>query len=131
MPAFDVSINVMSLFAFILVLGIVVDDAIVVGENIHTHQQRHGEGMKGAIEGAREISRPIIFAVLTTMAAFMPMLFVPGPLGKVFMVIPLIVIPCLFFSLVESLMILPAHLSHMSRRKGRGPWRRCHIEPLG
>ena len=124
MPAFDVSINVMSLFAFILVLGIVVDDAIVVGENIHTHQQRHGEGMKGAIEGAREISRPIIFAVLTTMAAFMPMLFVPGPLGKVFMVIPLIVIPCLFFSLVESLMILPAHLSHMSRRKGRGPWRR-------
>ncbi len=124
MPTFDVSINVMSLFAFILVLGIVVDDAIVVGENVHTHQQRHGDAMRGAIEGAREISRPIIFAVLTTMAAFMPMLFVPGPMGKVFMVIPLIVIPCLFFSLVESLMILPAHLSHMSRRKGRGLWRR-------
>ena len=124
MPVFDVSINVMSLFAFILVLGIVVDDAIVVSENIHTHQQRHGEGLKGAIEGASEISTPIIFAVLTTVAAFMPMLFVPGPMGKVFQVIPFIVIPCLLFSLVESLAILPAHLSHLPRRRRKGPWRK-------
>jgi multidrug efflux pump subunit AcrB len=124
MPMLDVSVNVMSLFAFILVLGIVVDDAIVMGENIHTHQQRHGQGLKGAIEGAREISTPIIFAVLTTIAAFTPMLFVPGPMGKVFRVIPLIVIPCLVFSLVESLAILPAHLSHMSRRRRTGPWAR-------
>ncbi len=124
MPVFDVSINVMSLFAFILVLGIVVDDAIVVGENIHTHQEEHGDGLKGAIEGAREISTPIIFAVLTSMAAFLPMLFVPGPMGKVFQVIPLIVIPCLLFSLVESLAILPAHLSHVSRRRKLTPWSR-------
>ncbi len=125
MPMFDVSINMMSLFAFILVLGIVVDDAIVVSENIHTHQERHGQGLKGAIEGAQEIATPIIFAVLTTMAAFLPMMFVPGPMGKIFQVIPLIVIPCLLFSLIESLAILPAHLSHLSRRKAKpGPWRR-------
>jgi multidrug efflux pump subunit AcrB len=125
MPMFDVSINMMSLFAFILVLGIVVDDAIVVSENIHTHQERHGQGLKGAIEGAQEIATPIIFAVLTTMAAFLPMMFVPGPMGKIFQVIPIIVIPCLLFSLVESLVILPAHLSHLSRRRRKpGPWRR-------
>lgn len=125
MPMFDVSINMMSLFAFILVLGIVVDDAIVVSENIHTHQERHGQGLKGAIEGAQEIATPIIFAVLTTMAAFLPMMFVPGPMGKIFQVIPVIVIPCLLFSLVESLVILPSHLSHLSRRRGKpGPWRR-------
>jgi multidrug efflux pump subunit AcrB len=125
MPMFDVSINMMSLFAFILVLGIVVDDAIVVSENIHTHQERHGQGLKGAIEGAQEIATPIIFAVLTTMAAFLPMMFVPGPMGKIFQVIPIIVIPCLLFSLVESLAILPAHLAHLSRRKNKpGPWRR-------
>jgi multidrug efflux pump subunit AcrB len=125
MPMFDVSINMMSLFAFILVLGIVVDDAIVVSENIHTHQERHGQGLKGAIEGAQEIATPIIFAVLTTMAAFLPMMFVPGPMGKIFQVIPIIVIPCLLFSLVESLAILPAHLSHLSRRRRKpGPWRR-------
>lgn len=125
MPMFDVSINMMSLFAFILVLGIVVDDAIVVSENIHTHQERHGQGLKGAIEGAQEIATPIIFAVLTTMAAFLPMMFVPGPMGKIFQVIPIIVIPCLLFSLVESLAILPAHLSHLSRRRKKpGPWRR-------
>ena len=124
MPMFDVSINVMSLFAFILVLGIVVDDAIVVGENIHTHQERHRQGLKGAIDGAREISTPIIFAVLTSVAAFLPMLFVPGPMGKIFQVIPLIVIPCLLFSLVESLAILPAHLSNLSPPRRPGPWRR-------
>jgi multidrug efflux pump subunit AcrB len=125
MPMFDVSFNMMSLFAFILVLGIVVDDAIVVSENIHTHQERHGQGLKGAIEGAQEIATPIIFAVLTTMAAFLPMMFVPGPMGKIFQVIPIIVIPCLLFSLIESLVILPAHLSHLSRRRGKpGPWRR-------
>ena len=124
MPLADVSINVMSLFAFILVLGIVVDDAIVVSENIHTHQERHSQGLRGAIEGAREISTPIIFAVLTSIAAFLPMMFVPGPMGKIFLVIPLIVIPCLFFSLVESLAILPSHLSHLSPPKRRGPWQR-------
>ena len=125
MPGLEVSINEISLFAFILVLGIVVDDAIVVGENIYTHQERHGEGLRGAIEGAHEISTPVIFAVLTSVAAFVPLLLVPGMMGKIFRVIPLVVIPCLLFSLVESLQILPAHLSHMPKRRSRrGLWSR-------
>ena len=109
MPVFDVSINMMSLFAFILVLGIVVDDAIIVGENIFRHQEDHGDGLRGSIEGGQEIAKPVAFAVLTTVAAFMPLGLVPGMMGKMFRVIPLIVIPCLLFSLVESLNILPAH----------------------
>ena len=124
MPGLGLTLNFMSLFAFILVLGIVVDDAIIVGENIYAHQERHGEGLRGSIEGAREIATPVIFAVLTTVAAFMPLLFVPGMMGKVFSVIPLVVVPCLLFSLVESLNILPAHLSHIPARRRAGPWRR-------
>ena len=124
MPTFDVSINMMSLFAFVMVLGIVVDDAIIVGENIFRHQEEHGDGLRGSIEGAQEISKPVVFAVLTTVAAFMPLLFVPGMMGKMFRLIPLIVIPCLLFSLIESLGILPAHLSHMKRPGPPGVWRR-------
>ncbi len=124
MPGFDVSVNVISLFAFILVLGIVVDDAIIVGENIYRHQEAHGEGLRGAIEGAREIGKPVTFAVLTTVAAFMPLMFVPGMMGKFFRAIPLVVIPCLLFSLVESLGILPAHLSHVPKGRAPGRWRR-------
>ena len=124
MPRVDVSINVLSLFGFVLVLGIVVDDAIIVGENIYRHQEEHGDGMRGAIEGAYEIAKPVTFAVLTTVAAFSPLLFVPGVLGKVFRVIPLVVIACLLFSLLESLNILPAHLSHIPKRGRPGPWRR-------
>ena len=120
----DVTVNVMSLFAFILVLGIVVDDAIIVGENIFTHQEARGDGLRESIEGAQDIATPVIFAVLTTVAAFMPLLFVPGIMGKIFRVIPLIVIPCLLFSLVESLQILPAHLAGMTKRRRRGPWAR-------
>ena len=128
MPTLDVSVNLISLFAFIVVLGIVVDDAIVVGENIHTHQHRHRQGLKGSVEGAKEVATPVIFAVLTTVAAFFPLLNVAGTIGKVMRTIPLIVIPCLLFSLVESLLILPAHLSHMrakpDRPAHRWGWRR-------
>ena len=124
MPGLDVTVNVISLFAFILVLGIVVDDAIIVGENVYAHQERHGDGLRGAIEGGREIATPVVFAVLTTVAAFTPLLFVPGLMGKIFRIIPLVVIPCLLFSLVESLWILPAHLSHIPRRRRAGPLRR-------
>ena len=124
MPGLDVTVNIMSLFAFILVLGIVVDDAIIVGENIYAHQEEHGEGLRGSIEGAQEIATPVIFAVLTTVAAFLPLMFVPGMMGKMFRVIPLVVIPCLLFSLVESLNILPAHLSRIPTPRRRGPWRR-------
>ena len=124
MPSLDVSINIMSLFAFVTVLGIVVDDAIIVGENIFRHQEEHGDGLRGSIEGAQEITKPVIFAVLTTVAAFMPLLFVPGMMGKIFRVIPLVVIPCLLFSLIESLGVLPAHLSHLKKQGTPGVWRR-------
>ena len=124
MPSLDISINMMSLFAFVTVLGIVVDDAIIVGENIFRHQEEHGDGLRGSIEGGQEIAKPVIFAVLTTVAAFMPLLFVPGMMGKIFRLIPLIVIPCLLFSLIESLGILPAHLSHMKKSGPPGVWRR-------
>lgn len=112
MPGLDVSVNMISLFAFILTLGIVVDDAIVVGEAVYKHR-KDGMGMlESAIAGAREVASPVIFSVLTTCFAFAPLLFVPGIMGKFFIVIPLIVIPILLISLVESLVILPAHLSH-------------------
>ncbi len=112
MPMIGVSINLLSLFAFILVLGIVVDDAIIVSENIHAHQERETDKLGAAIRGAQEVSKPVIFAVLTTVAAFLPLLTVPGSTGKVLKVIPAVVIPTLLFSLVESLLVLPNHLSH-------------------
>ncbi len=125
MPGLDVTVSVVSTFGFILVLGIVVDDAIMVGENIFRHQEMHGEGLRGSIEGAQEISTPVIFGVLTTVAAFTPMMFVPGMMGKIFIFLPLVVIPCLLFSLVESLNILPAHLSHLKNTtRPPGPLRR-------
>ena len=124
MPSLDLSINMVSCFAFILVLGIVVDDAIIVGENIHRHQERHADSLRGAIEGAREIGKPVVYAVLTTAAAFLPLLFVTGAFGQMFQVVPLVALPCLLFSLVESLGILPAHLAHGRRRGRTGPWRR-------
>lgn len=113
MPGFDVTINLLSLFAFILVLGIVVDDAIVVGENIYSHLERGEKGAEAAINGAKEVAVPVTFAVLTTVAAFSPLLNVSGTFGKFMMVIPIIVIATLLFSLFESLLILPAHLSHL------------------
>jgi multidrug efflux pump subunit AcrB len=124
MPGLDLSINMVSCFAFILVLGIVVDDAIIVGENIYRHQERHGDGLRGAIDGAREIGTPVVYAVLTTVAAFLPLLFVTGAFGQMFQVVPLVVVPCLLFSLLESLGILPAHLAHAVARNRAGHWRR-------
>ena len=124
MAVTGVSVNMVSIFAFILVLGVVVDDAIIVGENIHRHQEEHAAGPRGAVEGAREVSKPVTFAVLTTVAAFMPLLFIPGVFGRIFRIIPLVVIPCLLFSLIESLGILPAHLAHGHRRGPAGVWRR-------
>ncbi len=112
MPWFDQSINMLSLFAFILVLGIVVDDAIVVGESVHHEHERGNAGVAGAVRGVRSVAVPVVFAVLTTVAAFVPMIFLPGSIGKFFAVVPLAVIPALLFSLVESQLVLPAHLSH-------------------
>lgn len=116
MPSLDVSINLISLFAFIVVLGIVVDDAIVVGENIYRHYQMGKEGMTAALDGLREVAVPVTFSVLTTIAAFAPLTMVPGNTGKFMRVIPLVVICTLAFSLLESLFVLPSHLSHLKRR---------------
>ena len=116
-PQMGVTINMISLFAFIVSLGIVVDDAIVVGENIYQHRQLGKSFIDSAIYGAKEISTPVIFSVLTNMVAFSPLYFVPGVMGKVFMNIPVVVISVFAISLIESLLILPAHLSHKNRAK--------------
>ncbi len=113
MQMLGVSINLMSLFGFILAVGIVVDDAIVVGENIYAERERGASGLDAAILGATRITRPVIFAVFTTIVAFLPLLFVPGVMGKILGVIPAVVISVLVLSLIESLLILPFHLSHL------------------
>ena len=119
LPLFDVSINMISLFTFILVLGIVVDDAIVVGENIHIYLKRGLSGVDAALEGAYQVAKPVIFAVLTTMVTFSPMILVEGALGKIWKIIPVVTILVLMFSLIESLTILPAHLAHMKINEGK------------
>lgn len=111
MPYTSISINVISLFAFILVLGIVVDDAIVVGENVY-RRMRLGEHPRiAAPKGTHEVGVVVIFGILTTMMAFTPMLGLSGVSGKIWPNIPLIVIPTLIVSLIQSKLILPAHLS--------------------
>ena len=110
-PLFDVSVNMVSLFAFIVVLGIVVDDAIVVGENVFNELEKGKKPLDAAIRGVREMAMPVTFAIITTVAAFAPLLFVSGQMGKVMRQIPVVVIMVLLMSLVEALLILPAHLS--------------------
>jgi len=113
MPTFDLSINLISLMGFIIVLGIVVDDAIVVGENVHTLQSSGRlSPLRSAVDGTNGVATPVVFGVLTTIAAFAPMFFVPGPMGRVAAVVPAVVTLCLVFSLLESLFVLPSHLGH-------------------
>jgi multidrug efflux pump subunit AcrB len=112
MPLADASINMISLFAFIVCLGIVVDDAIVVGEAVYTKRKQGLPPLEAAIAGVREVAVPVTFAVLTTMVAFAPLLFVPGVAGKFFRLIPIVVISVIVISLIESLLVLPAHLTH-------------------
>ncbi len=112
MPHFGVSLNMISLFAFILVLGIVVDDAIVIGENIFRHREKGADRYSAAVEGTLEVSNPVIFSVLTTMVAFWPLLYGAGAMGKFIRVIPVVVILVLAGSLLEALLILPSHLMH-------------------
>jgi multidrug efflux pump subunit AcrB len=118
-PQLGVTVNMISLFAFIVVLGIVVDDAIVVGENIYEYLERGMRPMDAAVRGVREMAMPVVFAVLTTVAAFAPLLFVSGNMGKVMRQIPIVVISVLLMSLVEALLILPAHLSGRTSPIGR------------
>ncbi len=113
MSVFDISLNIMSAFGFIIVLGIVVDDAIVTGENVYTHLRASDSGLQAAIHGTREVAIPVTFGVLTTAVAFAPLGFLEGRLGTFFAPIAAVVIPVLLFSLIESKFVLPAHLKHI------------------
>jgi multidrug efflux pump subunit AcrB len=113
LPMVGISINMLSMFGFILVLGIVVDDAIVIGESAYAEIQHKGHSLKNVVVGAQKVATPATFGVLTTIAAFAPMLFVGTLFGSFFEAIGWVVILCLIFSLVESKLILPAHLAHM------------------
>ncbi|MFK7930744.1 MAG: efflux RND transporter permease subunit [Myxococcota bacterium] len=114
MPGLDITINMISLFAFIITLGLVVDDAIVIGENVYEKLEQGYAPTRAAILGAREMAVPVTFAILTTIAAFAPMFFVPGTAGKLFRILPGIALAVLMFSLIESFFVLPAHLGHVS-----------------
>lgn len=123
LPFFGITINIVSLFAFILVLGIVVDDAIVTGENIYTHMKRHGNGLKAAIEGTQEVATPVTFGILTTVAAFVPLMLIEGGRSVFFKQLPFVVIPVLLFSLIESKFVLPAHLKYLKPYDHKNPSR--------
>lgn len=113
MPWFDVTANVMSLFGFIIVVGIVVDDAIVTGENIYLKMKSGIKPLEAAIDGTHEVATPVTFGALTTIVAFLPLMFFEGSWGDFAKQVPPIVAPVLFFSLIESKLILPAHLKHL------------------
>lgn len=121
LPMVGVSINMISMFGFLVVLGIVVDDAIVVGENIYEHREREGAGdrLSTAIAAAREMAQPVTFTIVTTIVAFVPLLFIPGTTGKYWKPLPIVVIVVLLVSLVEAFFILPAHLGHSSEERWR------------
>ncbi|PKN41114.1 MAG: AcrB/AcrD/AcrF family protein [Deltaproteobacteria bacterium HGW-Deltaproteobacteria-18] len=120
LPWIGVSINMISMFAFIITLGIVVDDAIVVGENVYQYKEQGLSSLKAATSGTREVVMPVTFSVLTNVVAFVPMLFVPGVLGRVFGVLPAVVVSVFLISLIESLFVLPSHLGHL--KSGGKSW---------
>jgi multidrug efflux pump subunit AcrB len=134
LPWFDVSINMMSLFAFLMILGIVVDDAIVVGENIFIHRRKFGKPhYLAAVDGTREMTKAVVFAGLTTIAAFAPLLFVGGFFGSFMGVIPTIIISVLVLSLIESFFILPSHLNGRMVKSEAKIWgriesKRSHVD---
>ena len=116
MSYFGITMNIVSLFAFLLVLGIVVDDAIVTGENVYTHLRHSENALDAAINGTKEVAVPVTFGILTTIAAFLPLAFVEGARGQIFLQIPVVVVPILIFSLIESKFVLPAHLKNIKLR---------------
>ena len=117
LPFVGGTFNIISLFAFITVLGIVVDDAIVTGENIYSKMRDGMDPLEASIVGTKQIAVPVTFGILTTMVAFFPMTSLgPNRLGYIAAQIPLVVIPVLLFSLIESKLVLPAHLSHLKPR---------------
>lgn len=115
LPLFGISINMVSMFGFLVVLGIVVDDAVVVGENIYEYRQQGYSYMDAAIAGAKDMARPVTFSILTNIIAFVSLLFIPGTTGKFWWPLPAVVIIVLAISLIEALFILQAHLAHSSK----------------
>ncbi len=107
------TVNMISLFGLIMVLGVVVDDAIVVGEAIYVHRKMGKPPLRAALDGVGEVGMPVVAAVLTTIVAFLPLFYVGGIMGKFIAILPAVVIACLVVSLVECLFLLPAHLSHL------------------
>ncbi|MGI9244525.1 MAG: efflux RND transporter permease subunit [Verrucomicrobiales bacterium] len=120
LPALGATINMISLFGFIITLGIVVDDAVVVGEDIFHKISQGMDRLDAAVAGVRQMAVPVVFAVTTNIIAFLPLLFVTGEAGRFFIVLPAVVIAVFTVSLVECLLILPAHLAFTHRREGRG-----------
>lgn len=115
LPFFDVSVNMVSMFAFILALGIVVDDAIIAGENIYEHRLRGESFLEASIEGAKDIATPLSFAIITNIVAFMPLLFIPGMIGKMFYSIPVVIATVFIISWIEVLFIMPNHLAYSKK----------------
>lgn len=118
MPELGLTFNIVSLFAFILVLGIVVDDAIVTGESIYSRLKTEKTPLDAAIKGTHDVAVPVTFGVLTTAVAFLPIVFMGGARGAIFAQIPMVVISVLLFSLIESKLVLPAHMTHVKTRQG-------------
>lgn len=124
MPSFDVSINMVSMFGFIIALGIVVDDAIIAGENIYAHIEDGMSYQEAAILGAKEVAKPLTFAILTNIVAFLPLLLLPGFMKLLFGAIPVVVVLCFLVSWIEALFILPAHLANINQKESNaiGRW---------
>lgn len=131
MPSLGLSVNMISLMAIIITLGLVVDDAIVVGENVFKLREEGLSALEAAIQGAHQMAVPVTFSVLTTIAAFSPLFFIPGVMGKIMWSIPAVVVSVLLFSLIESFFILPAHLAHSKKNDGerRGWLARLDVIP--
>lgn len=126
LPGMEVSLNMVSMFAFIVALGIVVDDAIVAGENIYEYRQQGLGAIDAAVEGARDVAVPITFSILTNVLAFLPLAMVPGSFGKIWIMIPAVVVTVFLISWIEALIILPTHLGHVRERDENHSESRLH-----
>jgi len=122
LPLIGISVNMISMFGFLVVLGIVVDDAIVVGENVYEYRQKGLSPMKAAIAGTKDVASPVLFSIVTTIIAFVPLLFMPGETGKFWQPLPAVVIVILAVSLLEALFILPSHLAHLKKEENKNKY---------
>jgi len=120
-----ITLNLVSMMGFIMVLGMLVDDAIIIGENITYHMEQGMKPNDAAVLGARELMGPVTTTVMTTVAAFLPLMFMSGIIGKFIVAIPIVVITLLIFSWLESFLILPSHVAHMTnpnKHPGEKTW---------